>query len=209
LVATVAIDSDVRIEERYDASEALLRAASANSSPRKLRALRRIVDDEIGPDGSPELYRYEDAWTIRALATATDKRREGWLMKLCLRGAQLRGGNWLSLRGPDDIPYVTFLAWSIVETDAEVVEALEYRLDFVVPGTVAISGAVGRGNSAPKSEHMERIREFASAAKIDDPGLVIGSYVFVPFPISALTFRAAVNTWAIGRLVTMFDIPRL
>jgi hypothetical protein len=194
--------------EPYYESPALRRAASANSTPRKLRALKRLVDDEIGSDTSTELYRFADDWTVRFVESLTDRRRDGWLMKCCLRGARLpKAKSFLSLRDSDGMPHMLFHVWSIVDADAEVIDAFEWEHGppFPSSGTfllvrtelVGVNGTA-RGNSSPKAAHVDRLREFAEQARLDDPGVTIGAFVLTPWPIPRFSFSAALNHTIFG-----------
>ncbi|HEX5172998.1 MAG TPA: hypothetical protein VFV91_02495 [Gaiellaceae bacterium] len=145
---------------------------------------------------------------MRLIESLTDRRREGWLLKCCLRGARLpKAQSFLSLRDPEGIPHFLFHAWSIVNADVEVIDAFEWKHGPPFPSSgyfllvrtelVGVNGTA-RGNSSPKAAHVDRLREFAEQARLDDPGVTIGKFVLRPWPIPRFSFSAVLANAVLG-----------
>lgn len=84
---------------------------------RKLLALARELDDELGPDQSRVVFEYGDGWTMRRVERLEDQVREGRLVRNCLASVRDPAPDVYSLRDPDNLPHLTPAVYRVAPGD--------------------------------------------------------------------------------------------
>jgi hypothetical protein len=123
----------------------------------------RAADQAFGADRAEIVYAFADGWTVRRLTSTNDERREGTLMRNCMRSGRTvhpRGRAWYSLRDTDNFPR------SSISHDPD---RPREKSTYAWPA----GGGPVFGMRSPKPQYMERIREWLDSlpypAHLDEP----------------------------------------
>jgi hypothetical protein len=179
---------------------------TAGRRQRELRAISRRFEERFGPDEADTVYTFDDGWTIRRLERVVDQRREGELMRSCLRALSELDPNCWSLRDTDNLPHATFSVWTVEpDDDLETVpdEDIAIRGVFYVKARQALFGvSAGR---VLKESHKARLREW-----MEDRDLSLAPPVALdPFPQTRQAQLRSMREAAdpVGAITTLSRFP--
>lgn len=130
-------------------------------------ARSRVLDERLGPDESRIVFEWEDKWTVRRVDRLEDQRREGQLLRHCLRTIKRPDPNTWSLRDPENLPRLTFAVY-LVESGADLSEIplerpIAGKMEFVRAGPALLFVDV-KGSLKP--ERRAQLADFAERADL-------------------------------------------
>ncbi len=136
---------------------------------RKLRAVSKKLDVELGPDRSRTVHTFSDGWRVVRVARLPDQVREGTLMGNCLADLGVVDPNVWSLRDVDNLPHCTFALWRLGDPDdLDVLRYAQASLDAQLVVTSRVLAIPDRTRII-KPAHRARLQAFADAATLSTP----------------------------------------
>jgi|SRR5579884_1818576 len=142
--------------------------SSSQKRRRRQRNLSRELEHRLGADQAEIVHRFDDGWTIRRVDRIEDQRREGELMRSCLKGLySVPSPNCYSLRDPDNLPRVTFAVWATQgrRLPREVLEEIEEDDAYLLAARCLLQ--LSWTDPVRRPEYLERLRQFGSLRVVD------------------------------------------